>query len=77
VEENKHLTWRKIVSHNTTTMATATHFCLTANTLGNFDVDQKKDCEATKKAEQLLQENLDTIDMMFIEVRHSELIIMY
>ncbi|KAK5332100.1 hypothetical protein LTR93_001105 [Exophiala xenobiotica] len=53
-------------------MASATHFALSVNELGNFDTEPKKELTATNKAEKLLQENLDKIDMMFMDVRHSE-----
>ncbi|KAK5311540.1 hypothetical protein LTR93_011693 [Exophiala xenobiotica] len=54
-------------------MASARHFALTVNTVGNFDTELKKEPAATEKAEKLLQENLDKIDMMFMDVRHNHI----
>ena len=54
-------------------MASATKFALPANVVGNFD--HRKDVSATEKVTQLLQENHDTLHMMFIHVRHSEYLI--
>ncbi|KAK5312895.1 hypothetical protein LTR93_011166, partial [Exophiala xenobiotica] len=47
--------------------ASAMLFALSVNGLGNFDTEPKKELTATEKAEKLLQENLDKIDMMFMD----------